>query len=211
MHSRYLLNSIVITDSCSNWKCKLIIVRVEGAKGLTGLIYLSMCNFFSRVHYRVKNILTNSPNRFATDCKSVYVRSVFVWFYCFCLVMCVRVRVWNNMYFLYPHVFFSIYMYTKIYARKHNRKTTVCPRRMKFVFTCSRLQHDGRKQLLAVTTPCSGTQTYLYTIYLVVCIHAERLNPLWYYYKLHCLIFLSFLTRSFVIRKVRIVVTKEQE
>lgn len=69
-------------------------------------------------------------------------------------------------------------MYTKIYARKHNRKTTVCPRRMKFVFTCSRLQHDGRKQLLAVTTPCSGTQTYLYTIYLVVCIHAERLNPL---------------------------------
>lgn len=106
MHSRYLLNSIVITDSCSNWKCKLIIVRVEGAKGLIGLIYLSMCNFFSRVHYRVKNIWTNSPNRFATDCKSVYVRSVFVWLYCFCLVMCVRVRVWNNMYFLYPHVFF---------------------------------------------------------------------------------------------------------
>lgn len=116
----------------------------------------------------------------------------------------------TEQYLLFIPTCFSIYICTKIYARKHNRKTTVCPRRMKFVFTCSRLQHDGRKQLLAVTTPCSGTQTYLYTIYLVVCIHAERLNPLQYYYKLRCVIFLSFLTRSFVIRKVRIVVTEEE-
>lgn len=122
---------------------------------------------------------------------------------------CMYVCVWNNIYFLYPHVF-SIYIYINIYIqryickRKHNRKTTVCPRRMKFVFTCSSLQYDGRKQLLAVTTPCSGTQTYLYTIYLVVCIHAERLNPLRYYCELRCAIFLSFLTRSFVIRDVRI-------
>lgn len=63
------------------------------------------------------------------------------------------------------------------------------PRRMKFVFTCSRLQHDGRKQLLAVTTPCSGTQTYLYTIYLVIYTCRET-NTLQYYRKLHCAFFL---------------------
>lgn len=80
---------------------------------------------------------------------------------------------------------------------------------MKFVFTCSRLQHDGRKQLLAVTTPCSGTQTYLYTIYLVVCTCKET-NPLRYYCKLRCAIFL-FENCSFVIRKVRTAVTVEKE
>lgn len=152
--------------------------------------------------------------------KTANLRNICIHVYarvCVCLrvyrsvsVCLLYVCVWNNIYFLYPHVFF-FYIYTKIYARKHNRKTTVCPRRMKFVFTCSRLQHDGRKQLLAVTTPCSGTQTYLYTIYLVVCIHAERLNPLRYYCNLRCGIFLSFPTRSFVIRKVRIVVTEKEE